>query len=47
MEGNNRIFVIELDMDNRSAEDIAMDAVMEINKIMDNLVEEQKGECRK
>ena len=37
-EEGNKLFVIGLDMDNRSSEEIARDAVMQVNSIVDALV---------
>lgn len=44
MERKNNIFVIGLDMDNCTPEDIAKDAVLQIISITDKLIEEQKEE---
>lgn len=38
MQDNQRIFVIGVDMDNRSAEDIARDAALQIAGITDTLI---------
>lgn len=39
MQDNQRIFVIGVDMENRSAEEIARDAVQQIAKITDAYTE--------
>ena len=39
MEKN--IFVVEVDMDHRAPEDIARDAALKINDIVNNLIEKQ------
>lgn len=44
MKDNQRIFVIGVDMDNRSAEDIARDAAQQIAKIADALIAKQNQE---
>ena len=41
-EGSDNIFVVDVDMENRSPEDIARDAAMQINALFDRLVKEQK-----
>ena len=41
-EGTDNIFVIGVDMDKRSPEDIAKDAVMQINDLFDRLIKERK-----
>lgn len=41
-EGSDNLFVIDVDMDNRSPEDIARDAVMQINSLFDQLIKERK-----
>ena len=38
----NRLFAVEVDMENRSSEEIARDAVMQINALFDRLIKEQK-----
>lgn len=44
MDVKDNIFVIGLDMDNRSTEEIAKDAVLQIVAITDRLIEKQKAE---
>lgn len=41
-EGTDRLFVVDVDMDNRSPEDIARDAAMQIKMLFDHLIREQK-----
>ena len=41
-EGSDNLFVIDVDMENRSPEDIARDAVMQINGLFDRLIKEQE-----
>ena len=41
-EGTDNLFVVDVDMENRSPEDIARDAAMQINALFDRLVKEQK-----
>ena len=42
MDKNSHIYVIGLDMENRSAEDIARDAALRIDSLFDRLIKEQK-----
>ena len=44
MQDNQRLFVIGVDMENRSAEEIARDAVQQIAKITDALIAKQNQE---
>lgn len=44
MQDNQRIFVLGVDMENRSAEDIARDAAQQIAKITDALIAKQNQE---
>ena len=46
MDVKDNIFVIGLDMDNRSPEEIAKDAVLQIAAITDRLIEKQKAETK-
>ena len=47
-ENNQNIFVIKVDMENRSAEDIARDAAKQVGELFDRLVEERKkGDTQK
>ena len=41
-EGSDNIFVIDVDMENRSPEDIARDAALQINALFDRLIKEKK-----
>ena len=41
LDESNR-FAVEVDMENRSPEEIARDAVMQINALFDRLIKEQK-----
>ena len=43
MDVKKNIFVIGLDMENRSPEEIAKDAALQIATITDRLIEKQKG----
>ena len=43
-QSNQRLFVIGVDMENRSAEDIARDAAQQIAKITDALIAKQNQE---
>lgn len=38
----NRLFAVEINMENRSAEDIARDAVLQINDLFERLIKEQE-----
>lgn len=38
---DKNIFVVEVDMDHRAPEDIARDAALKINDIVNNLIEKQ------
>ena len=42
----DNIFVIGLDMENRSPEEIAKDAALQIAAITDSLIEKQKAETK-
>ena len=42
LDESNRLFAVEVDMENRSPEEIARDAVMQINALFDRLIKEQK-----
>lgn len=42
MDESNRLFAVEVDMENRSPEEIARDAVMQINALFDRLIKEQQ-----
>ena len=46
MDVKDNIFVIGLDMDNRSPEEIAKDAALQIAAITDRLIEKQKAETK-
>ena len=41
LDESNRLFAVEVDMENRSPEEIARDAVMQINALFDRLIKEQ------
>lgn len=41
---NNNIYVLSVDMEDRSVEDIARDAATQIVELFDKLVEEQEQE---
>ena len=40
---NKNIFVVGLDMDNRTPEDIGREAALKINEIVENLIAERDG----
>ena len=42
LDESNRLFAIEIDMENRSPDEIAKDAALQIIAIFDRLNEEQK-----
>jgi hypothetical protein len=42
LDESNRLFAVEVDMENRSPEEIARDAVMQINALFDRLIKEQQ-----
>nr|MBQ6243022.1 hypothetical protein [Lachnospiraceae bacterium] len=42
MDKNSQIYVIGLEMENRSAEDIAREAAMRIDSLFERLIKEQK-----
>ena len=42
LDESNRLFAVEGDMENRSPEEIARVAVMQINALFDRLIKEQK-----
>jgi hypothetical protein len=42
LDESNRLFAVEVDMENRSPEEIARDAVMQINALFGRLIKEQK-----
>ncbi|SDL76623.1 hypothetical protein SAMN04487833_1314 [Sarcina sp. DSM 11001] len=42
LEESNRLFAVEVDMENRSPEDIARDAALQINALFDRLIKEQE-----
>ena len=42
LDESNRLFAVEVDMENRSPEEIAWDAVMQINALFDRLIKEQQ-----
>ena len=42
LDESHRLFAVEVDMENRSPEEIARDAVMQINALFDRLIKEQK-----
>ena len=46
MDVKKNIFVIGLDMENRSPEEIAKDAAFQIAAITDRLIEKQKAETK-
>lgn len=47
MDKRDNIFVTGLDMENRSPEEIALDAALQIVAITDRLVEKQKSETKR
>lgn len=42
LDESNRLFAVEVDMENRSPEEIARDAVMQINALFDRLIKGQQ-----
>ena len=42
LDESNRLFAVEVDMENRSPEEIAWDAVMQISALFDRLIKEQQ-----
>jgi hypothetical protein len=46
-ENGNKLFVVGLDMENRSAEEIARDAVIQVNSIVDALMASGYGTQKK
>ena len=42
LDESNRLFAVEVDMENRSPQEIARDAVMQINALFDRLIKEQQ-----
>ncbi len=42
LDESNRLFAVEVDMENRSPENIARDAALQINALFDRLIKEQK-----
>ena len=42
LDESNRLFAVEVDMENRSPEEIARDAVMQINALFDRLIKERQ-----
>ena len=42
LDESNRLFAVEVEMENRSPEEIARDAVMQINALFDRLIKEQQ-----
>ena len=42
LDESNRLFAVEVDMENRSPEEIARDAIMQINALFDRLIKEQQ-----
>ena len=42
LDESNRLFAVEVDMENRSPEEIAWDAVMQINALFDRLIKKQQ-----
>ena len=43
IDGPNSIFVVDVDMENRSPEDIARNAALQINSLFERLVKEQQN----
>ena len=43
LDESNRLFAVEVDMENRSPDEIAKDAALQIIAIFDRLNEEQEG----
>ena len=46
LDESNRLFAVEVDMENRSPEDIARDAALQIGELFDSLIKEQKKKER-
>ena len=42
LDESNRLFVVEVDMENRSPEEIARDAALQIGALFDRLIKEKK-----
>lgn len=42
LDESNRLFAVEVDMENRTPEEIAKDAVMQINALFDRLIKENQ-----
>lgn len=42
LDESNKLFAVEVDMENRSPENIARDAALQINALFDRLIKEQK-----
>ena len=42
LDESNRLFAVEVDMENRTPEEIAKDAALQINALFDRLIKEQQ-----
>ena len=42
LDESNTLFAVEVDMENRSSEEIARDAVLQINALFDRLIKEKQ-----
>ena len=42
LDDSNRVFAVEVDMENRTPEEIAKDAALQINALFDRLIKEQQ-----
>ena len=42
LDESNRLFAVEVDMENRTPEEIAKDAALQIGALFDRLIKEQK-----
>ena len=42
LDDSNRLFAVEVDMENRTPEEIAKDAVLQINALFDRLIKENQ-----
>ena len=42
LDDSNRLFAVEVDMENRSPEEIAKDAALQIGALFDRLIKEQQ-----
>ena len=42
LDDSNRVFAVEVDMENRTPEEIAKDAALQIGALFDRLIKEQR-----